>query len=132
MKLTTMGVRTWFGWYIIGGYEVGADPNAVATNRYYDSAHWRALRSARLTYDGHRCTVEGCGQAATTVDHIETRPPIPYPCPLDRLDNLRSLCSSHDSQVKELRRGAGQRRNGGVFRVKGCDADGWPRDPAHR
>lgn len=103
----------------------------MATNPYYYSTHWRELRAARLALDKHLCTVQGCGQYARTVDHVETRPPVPYPCSLDRLDNLRSLCASHDSQVKELRRGQGERRNGGEFRVKGCDTAGWPRDPNH-
>ena len=103
------------------------------TNPYYSSAHWRALRKQRLEMDDYRCCVEGCTARAVIVDHKHTRPPVPHPCDLDRLDNLRSLCTSHDSQVKERRIGnLSSRRNGGTFKVKGCDADGWPLDPKHR
>lgn len=104
-----------------------------STNPYYLSAHWRALRKACLERDHHRCVVPGCGLYGPVADHIETRPPVQHPTPLDRLDNLRTLCRSHDAQVKEQRTGSSDtRKQGGVFRVKGCDADGWPYDPRHR
>jgi hypothetical protein len=58
---------------------------------------------------------------------------VPTPCDADRLDNLRCLCLSHDSQVKERHRGqGGTRRSSGQFKLKGCDADGWPLDPQRR
>ena len=98
---------------------------------YYRTAHWKALRLACLERDGYRCAVAGCHEAARVADHIETRPQDPQPCSADRLDNLRSLCLSHDAQVKERRRGIAQRKQGGVFRLKGCDANGWPLSPAH-
>jgi hypothetical protein len=102
-------------------------------NPYYQSAHWRELRQARLRMDRYQCVVVGCPVGARFVDHIEPRPAnCTVPCALDRIDNLRSLCTSHDSQVKEIRRGHPERRMGGVFRVKGCDIDGWPFDPARR
>jgi hypothetical protein len=102
-------------------------------NPYYQSAHWRALRAQALKRDGYRCAVVGCTLRACVVDHIETRPPVATPCAADRLDNLRCLCLSHDAQVKEQHRGRGSsRRSGGRFRVKGCDADGWPLDPTRR
>ena len=38
---------------------------------------------------------------ATFVDHIVARPRgLTVPCPADRLDNLRSLCVTHDAQIK--------------------------------
>ena len=95
----------------------------MAQHGYYWSAHWRALRKAALERDGYRCTVEGCGRRANYVDHILTRPRVNEPTPEDRLDNLRSLCSSHDAQIKEHKSGRG--RNG-VAIVKGCNAAGWP------
>jgi hypothetical protein len=102
-------------------------------NPYYKSAHWRELRAARLRIDRYLCTVLGCFVRARFVDHIESRPPnCSTPCPEDRIDNLRSLCTSHDSQVKEKRRGHPERRMDGKFKVKGCDIDGWPLDPARR
>ena len=97
----------------------------MAKHGYYTTAHWRALRRAALARDGYRCTVAGCIELATTVDHIVTRPPVGYPTPADRLDNLRSLCRTHDAQVKE--RADGRRGRGGRPVLKGCDADGWPR-----
>lgn len=58
---------------------------------------------------------------------------MPYPTPADTLENLRTLCLSHDAQVKEQRRGASYtRKRGGAFKVKGCDIDGWPLDPSPR
>ena len=99
-------------------------------NPYYSSPHWKALRAACIRRDRGVCTVEGCSQPGRVADHIETRPDVPHPTPQDRLDNLRLLCLSHDSQVKEQRRGnSSTRRQGGEFKVKGCDVDGWPLDP---
>jgi hypothetical protein len=93
------------------------------TNSYYWSPHWRELRAQALERDGGRCTAPGCGALAPIVDHIETRPRVPYPTPADRLGNLRSLCRGHDNQIKEQR---GKRRRGGVLAAKGCGTDGWP------
>jgi 5-methylcytosine-specific restriction endonuclease McrA len=100
------------------------------TNPYYWSLHWRQLRAACLARDHHLCTVEGCRDTATIADHIETRPAVAHPTPADRLDNLRSLCVTHDAQVKERR--SGLRKQSGEFRVKGSDAEGWPLDPKRR
>jgi len=82
-----------------------------------------------LTRDGHRCTVPGCGAPAAVVDHIRTRPYTSDPCPADRLSNLRSLCRTHDNQLKEGR--TGTRARGGKPVVTGCDANWHPLDPAH-
>jgi 5-methylcytosine-specific restriction endonuclease McrA len=92
---------------------------------YYLSTHWKRLRAARLKMDGNRCVVPGCGQRATTVDHIKRR----RDGGLDVLSNLRSLCDEHDRMVKE--RPSGKRANAGKLVVRGCFADGSPRDPAH-
>jgi len=101
-------------------------------NPYYQSNHWKNLRTACLARDGGRCVVPGCGAPANTADHIQTRSPSRYPTPEDRLDNLRSLCGTHDAQVKETRAGLQTRRNGGRFTIRGTGADGWPLDPARR
>ena len=98
----------------------------MAQHGYYWSAHWRALREAALQRDGYRCTVEGCDRRASYVDHILTRPRVSQPTPEDRLNNLRSLCASHDAQIKEHRNGRGR---GGVAVAKGCNAAGWPYRP---
>jgi hypothetical protein len=101
-------------------------------NPYYTTRHWRELRKARLAMDRYQCVVEGCNQRAVVVDHVITRPPVPYPCEHDTIENTRSLCRSHDCQAKEQRTGStNSRRNDGTFRVKGCDLDGWPLDPKH-
>lgn len=92
---------------------------------YYLSPEWRSLRGSALRRDGGRCVVPGCGKAAVVVDHIVSR----RAGGPDTLANLRSLCRDHDQQVKEA--ADGRRRNGGRLTVRGCDADGWPRDPAH-
>ena len=101
-----------------------------ASIRFYASSAWRALRKACLERDGLRCVVPGCVNRATHADHIARRPIAATLTPADHLDNLRSLCATHDAQVKELANGC--RRNGGRFRVMGADRDGWPLDPIRR
>jgi 5-methylcytosine-specific restriction endonuclease McrA len=99
---------------------------------YYRSKHWRDLRDRCLRRDRFRCRVEGCPQQGKVADHIVARAPVPYPTAADVISNLRTLCLSHDAQVKEERRGVALRKQGGRFKVRGCDADGWPLDPGHR
>jgi hypothetical protein len=96
----------------------------MATHGYYSTPHRRSLRQAALARDGYRRTVTGCSLRVTHVDHIVTRPRSPEPAPEDRLDNLRSLCATHDVQTKEQH--SGRRGHGGHPVVKGCDAGGWP------
>jgi 5-methylcytosine-specific restriction endonuclease McrA len=98
----------------------------VATHGYYWTAHWRALRKAALQRDGYCCTVGGCDRCATHVDHIKTRPRRTEPAPEDRLDNLRSLCSVHDAQIKERSSGRrGHTRKRELMRQR-CVDDRWP------
>jgi len=101
----------------------------MARNSYYRSTHWRALRTAALKRDRYRCTVPGCTGKGTHVDHIETRPNSDGPTQQDTLSNLRTLCASHDAQIKEM--ASGKRRQDGKLIVKGCTADGTPIDPSH-
>lgn len=89
----------------------------------YHTAAWRRLRAARLRLDKYTCTVPGCSERATHVDHIVS----PRNGGADSLANTRSLCASHDAQVKEDT--AGKRRSGGKMTVRGCDAQGDPLDP---
>ena len=95
------------------------------TDPYYRSRHWRELRAARLKRDGGVCIVPGCGQRASVVDHIKRR----RDGGADSIANTRSLCDQHDRSIKEMSNG--KRRNGGRLVVKGCFADGSPRDPSH-
>lgn len=92
---------------------------------FYRSREWRELRERRLRIDGGLCVVPGCGKRATHVDHIVSR----RDGGRDTIANLRSLCAGHDNQIKEA--ATGKRRSGGVLHVKGCDAQGAPRDPGH-
>jgi 5-methylcytosine-specific restriction endonuclease McrA len=95
------------------------------TDPYYKSAHWRQLRAARLKMDRGVCVVPGCRQKANIVDHVRRR----RDGGADSIANTRSLCREHDNMIKE--RANGKRANGGVLRVRGCFADGSPRDPNH-
>jgi 5-methylcytosine-specific restriction enzyme A len=97
---------------------------------YYRTAHWRALQAACVDVYGGCCVVPGCLERGVVADHIQTRPNVPYPTELDVIENLRLLCLSHDSQVKEQL--TGRRRRAGRFTVKGCDALGRSLDPNHR
>ena len=86
-------------------------PPKVA-DAFYASAEWRALRAQTLRRDGGRCVL--CGEPAVVADHVisrrrwfaERRPGSP-----DTLDNLRSLCRTHDNRFKEDATGA---RRGGA------------------
>jgi 5-methylcytosine-specific restriction protein A len=103
------------------------------TNPFYASTFWKDLRRQAIRRDHGRCTVPGCPYTARTgrlyVDHIQTRPHLPFPTPRDVLENLRTLCPAHDAQIKEQR--GGVRRRDGKLTVKGCDASGRPLDPQH-
>ncbi len=92
---------------------------------FYRTPARRRLRAARLRIDRHTCTVPGCGNCASCVDHIISR----RAGGADTLMNLRSLCRQHDNQAKEDAHG--KRRTGGRFFVTECNADGSPRDPNH-
>lgn len=97
----------------------------MPSDPYYRTPHWKRLRAARLRLDKGMCVVPGCGQRATTVDHVVSR----RAHGADTIANTRSLCTEHDHAVKELT--TGNRRNAGKLVVKGCFADGTPRDPSH-
>lgn len=103
----------------------------MARNTYYQTPHWKALKRACHERDGWKCVVPGCTSPrgkGLTCDHIETRPNFSHPTPYDALSNTRTLCGFHDRQIKE--RSNGKRANGGKTSVIGCDANGWPLDPA--
>jgi hypothetical protein len=97
----------------------------MPSDPFYNSRTWRWLRQQCLIRDLMTCTVPGCGQLARVVDHIIAR----RDGGPDTLDNLRSLCTYHDHQIKE--NANGKRANDGVAIVKGCFPDGTPRDPNH-
>lgn len=93
----------------------------MARNAYYQSEHWKDLRTYVLRRDGYKCQAPGCKRRATHVDHIKTRPNVDRPTEFDTPANCRSLCAPCDSEVKEA---AGERKQGGMF--KGADVNGWP------
>ena len=95
------------------------------TDPFYRSVAWKRLRTAALRRDRNVCVVPGCGARATHVDHVKRR----RDGGTDTLGNLRSLCATHDNQVKE--RSTGKRANAGKLFVRGCDVNGMPNDPQH-
>ena len=92
---------------------------------YYHTSQWRRLRTTVLQRDAYTCIVPGCRQRATTVDHIVSR----RNGGADEMRNLRSLCSAHDRQIKEMR--DGRRANGGILTQLGSGIDGTPMDLRH-
>jgi hypothetical protein len=97
----------------------GLRRSAIANNPFYRSRFWRKLRRAALERDHWRCTIAGCIEPATVADHIVARPRgLTEPCPADRLENLRSLCETHDKQIKEAPRQARPRRSRGHQRLR--------------
>jgi len=66
------------------------------------------------------CEVVGCNERGKVVDHIISR----RNGGVDSADNARHLCRRHDNQVKE--KSDGTRKSNGVFKIVGCDVDGWP------
>jgi len=92
------------------------DNRPTATARGYDRA-WHRIRDAFLAAHP-TCAV--CGAVAVDVDHIVAR----RAGGSDDWANLQALCARHHRSTKQA-----QERRGG--RVRGCDANGWPLDPAH-
>jgi 5-methylcytosine-specific restriction endonuclease McrA len=92
----------------------------VPNDPFYFTPQWKQLRRAALERDRYRCSVPGCSERATHVDHIKRR----REGGADELGNLRSFCAAHDAQVKE--RPDGTRFNDGKPRPIGCGLDGWP------
>jgi hypothetical protein len=96
--------------------------------RLYDRKQWKRVKAAQLEREPfcRTCAAAGVLTPAIEVDHI-----VPHArggAPFDR-NNLQSLCRPHhsmkthrfDKQGKDWRR----------YEARGCNADGWPRDPQH-
>ena len=102
----------------------------MAGEAFYKTSFWQKLRAEVLGRDNYKCAVKGCFEKATVVDHIISRPRgLIWKCKEDAKENLRSLCTDHDNQVKEGKNG--ERRGNGEFFVRGCDRNGFPVDPNH-
>jgi 5-methylcytosine-specific restriction endonuclease McrA len=74
-----------------------------------NDARWRRARAAVLARDHRECCVIGCGEEATTVDHIV---PVSLGGDYYALDNLRAMCRHHNSSRGN---GTRSRRQGGPF-----------------
>ena len=92
----------------------------MARHPFYNTRDWLELRAAMLRREP---VCQACRRApATDVDHIT---PIRAGGSMTHPSNLQSLCHECHSR-KTLGERLGKR-----IRVKGCNADGTPRDPQH-
>jgi 5-methylcytosine-specific restriction endonuclease McrA len=91
---------------------------------FYLSYEWKQTRLAVLERDEYRCSVPGCDEPASVVDHIKPRKQGGD----ESADNLRSLCRVHDIQMRENQSGK-RNRDGKLPSV--CDRNGMPLDPSH-
>ena len=90
----------------------------------YGTKAWRYARLEKLSASP---VCEWCGSVADQVDHV--KPVSAGGAPFDQ-GNLQSLCQScHSRKTTAEDRGFGNKR--GKFRIRGCNADGTPLDPAH-
>lgn len=103
--------------------KTNAQQRARRAKRYlsYSSAAWQSIRRAQLE---RFPTCKHCGDAATDVDHIfgDTSANI---IGVD-LQSLCHACHSVKTQADQYYQRTGKRQP-----IKGCDVDGWPRDPWH-
>lgn len=81
-----------------------------------NSAAWRRLR-ARVLAEQPLCLM--CSDVATDVDHVSGDPSD------NSRKNLQPLCHACHS------RKTARERTGNAAVIRGCNADGWPIDPAH-
>lgn len=99
------------------------------TGRLYDRQQWKRVRANQLEREPtcRMCRQEGAPipRPAHHVDHIT--PLEKGGAPFDR-NNLQSLCHSHHSEKTALDK-MGIAFND--WELRGCYADGSPRDPSH-
>ncbi|MCC6718237.1 MAG: HNH endonuclease [Acetobacteraceae bacterium] len=84
--------------------------------RFYDTQEWRRLRAACIAQHPV-CATAGCGQRSIVADHVVPR----SRGGSDTLDNLVGRCIT----CHNARRGTAEPR------LRGCDANGIPRDRGH-
>lgn len=87
---------------------------------FYQSRIWKDICAIVKRRSNGMCEVVGCNERGKVVDHIISR----RNGGRDDDSNARHLCRRHDNQVKEKHDGT--RKSNGVFKVIGCDVDGWP------
>jgi 5-methylcytosine-specific restriction protein A len=94
----------------------------------YNSERWQHLRRKQLKAEPlcRACWDQGRASPGKEVDHIR---PISQGGAVWSLENLQSLCSAHHS----LKTAAYDRQGKSWTRweLRGCFADGSPRDPEH-
>lgn len=100
----------------MGRTSASRDHTRTAAQRGYDRV-WRFVRDAYLR-EHPICESAGCNHPAQVVHHLQTVDDAPE----RRLDaaNLKALC-----------RPCHERLHGRQANPQGCDASGWPTDPAH-
>lgn len=109
---------------------------AVTTSKrrdpiYTDPRYYR-WRAAVLKRDGYRCQVCGCDVSGKGKARAHHRTPIKAGgSPFD-VSNGVTLCNEHHEQAHRDRSAGGAAGTPGLMVVRGCDADGWPLDPARR
>jgi len=94
--------------------------------KFYWSKAWRAFRAKYLRLHPW-CSVPGCTERATHLDHIIPRARAP-----DRAfdeTNLAGLCASHHSRKTRVHDQVG-RTDTYVHTLSGCDPSGEPLDPS--
>jgi 5-methylcytosine-specific restriction endonuclease McrA len=93
----------------------------MPSDPFYHTSLWRTVCRDVALRSGGVCEVPRCTSPAKVVDHIISR----RNGGVDHASNARHLCRLHDNQVKEKEDGT--RKSNGVFKVIGCDVDGWPK-----
>ena len=93
------------------------------TGRLYDKRRWRRESRAFLRANPlcRMCEARGRTTLATVVDHI--KPHKGDPALFWDRDNWQGLCATDHSGAKREQETTG--------RIRGCDVDGRPLDPAH-
>jgi len=95
----------------------------MARNQFYSRRPWRELREYVLSQNPIcvMCQSRGLTVLAEEVDHIVPMSKGGEPYDLDNLQPLCKSCHSRKTAVDDGRRQY----------VSGCDANGFPLDPAH-
>ena len=98
--------------------------------RLYDTVEWRRLRMVKLAHDPlcEVCIRRGRHVPATEVDHVVA---VARGGGALDLENCRSVCKPcHSAKTAEVDGAFGNARRERQ-RVRGCDVNGIPLDPAH-
>jgi 5-methylcytosine-specific restriction protein A len=103
-----------------------------ASDGFYHTPAWRALRRYALMRDHWRCVICGTNVSKpgqSRVDHIQ--PISTHPHLALTLANLRSLCPSCDNQAHREKWAKGTKLKETRFVVRGYNTSGMPLNKAH-